>query len=204
MKSINVYLLRHGKTVGEAALYGHTDIAVSRERQHRICQSVIDEQLDFTVLITSPLIRCQQLAELIHTQYDHLEYRVEPEWRETSFGHLDGVPFDDAKESWPLLQAFWQDPANNPLPEAEPIDVFYRRISAAWDTFMQTVENDTLIVCHGGTIRMILANLLNLDWRNPALYSSLSIAHQSLTHIQITKAEHTYPRVCMIGKPLNG
>lgn len=201
---INIYLLRHGKTLGEPALYGHTDIGVSAERQQGICHSLMGEQLGFESLLTSPLTRCRDLAELINAQHHGLDYRIAPEWQETSFGDLDGVPFEQAKQSWPLFEAFWQEPANNTLPNAEPLDIFYQRISTAWDQFMQTVEKDTLIVCHGGTIRMILAKVLNLDWHNPALYASLNIAHQSLTHIQIIKAEKDYLRVCMIGKPLNG
>lgn len=204
IKSINVYLLRHGKTLGEPALYGHTDVSVAAEHQQDIYQSLMSERLGFDTLITSPLKRCKELAELIYDNAKHLDYVVAHEWREISFGDLDGVPFATVPESWPVFETFWQDPANSGLPNAESLDLFYQRISTAWDKFMQTVEKDTLIVCHGGTIRMILAKVLELDWSNPALYSSLNIAHHSLTHIQITKAEQSYPRVCMIGKPLNG
>ncbi|MCG9579546.1 histidine phosphatase family protein [Vibrio tubiashii] len=203
-KTINIYLLRHGKTVGEPALYGHTDIEVALERQAEICRCLLEDGLDFSAVQTSPLKRCSDLAKLIHAKMPELELAVKSDWKETYFGDLDGVPFEQAKSSWELLGAFWQDPKQNPLPKAEPLGDFYLRISASWDAFAKTVDKDTLIVCHGGTIRMILAKILQLDWSNAALYSTLNIAHQSLTHIQITKADQDYFRVCMIGKPLIG
>lgn len=204
VKTINIYLLRHGKTLGEPALYGHTDIEVAGERQQAICASLLQEGLEFSALQTSPLKRCRELAELIYLARSDVDYLVNQEWQETSFGDLDGVAFEEIKFSWPLLDAFWQDPQHNPLPNSESLNNFYQRISTSWDQFVQTADKDTLIVCHGGTIRMILAHILKLDWGNAALYSTLSIAHQSLTHIQITKTDQNYFRVCMIGKPLTG
>jgi len=203
-KIINIYLLRHGKTVGEPALYGHTDIEVATDKQTEICRSLLEQEFSFSALQTSPLRRCHDLAKLIHANRPELELIVSAGWKETHFGDLDGVPFAKAKSSWPLLDAFWQDPKQNPLPNSEALSDFYSRISTTWDEFARTVDKDTLIVCHGGTIRMILARLLALDWANAALYSTLSIAHQSLTHIQITQADQNYFRVCMIGKPLIG
>ncbi|KJY83372.1 alpha-ribazole phosphatase [Vibrio galatheae] len=203
-QTFNVYLVRHGKTVGEPALYGHTDVAVAADRQQAICHSLLKEALQFSALQTSPLKRCRELAEQIKASQPELLLDVNQDWQEMYFGVLDGVPFEQAKSSWPLLDAFWQNPSKNPLPSAEPLGDFYCRVSNAWQAFAKTVDKDTLIVCHGGTIRMILACLLNLDWRNAALYSTLNIAHQSLTHIQITNADQIYFRVCTIGKPLTG
>ncbi|MEF1290864.1 histidine phosphatase family protein [Vibrio sp. M260118] len=204
LKTIDIYLLRHGKTIGEPALYGHTDIPVASERQSAICQALESESLQFASLQTSPLKRCQDLAKLLHARQPSLNLLVSDDWKETCFGDLDGVAFEQAKSSWDLFDAFWQSPAQNPLPNAEPLDDFFARISSAWEQFCKTVDENTLIVCHGGTIRMILAHILKLDWRNAALYSTLNIAHQSITHIQITKADQNYFRVCFIGKPLIG
>lgn len=99
IKSINVYLLRHGKTLGEPALYGHTDVSVAAEHQQDIYQSLMSERLGFDTLITSPLKRCKELAELIYDNAKHLDYVVAHEWREISFGDLDGVPFATVPES---------------------------------------------------------------------------------------------------------
>jgi len=123
-------------------------------------------------------------------------------WQEMAFGKFDGVPFAQLQQEWPQLEAFWQSPARNTLPQAESLESFYQRVSEQWQALIEQNEQDTLIVCHGGTIRMILAHVLKLDWQNPLLYSSLAIGHQSITHIQISLADQHYFRVCSIAKPL--
>lgn len=202
VKTFNIYLLRHGKTQGAPALYGHTDVEVSAETQRSIHKALNEEGLGFTAIESSPLRRCQVLAQLLVDDCPELTLKVTDNWKETHFGDLDGVPFEKAQSDWPRFEAFWRDPATNALPNAEPLEPFYNRISKAWESFSQTLDQDTLIICHGGTIRMILAHVLQLDYANPSLYSTLQIGHQTLTHIQLTQADKNYLRVCMIGKPL--
>ncbi|MFM2589793.1 histidine phosphatase family protein [Vibrio sp. TBV020] len=202
MNTVNIYLLRHGKTEGAPALYGHTDVAVAEETQASIHQALNNEKLGFVAVESSPLKRCEALAQRIAIANKSLSLTITDDWKETNFGDLDGVPFENAHSEWPKFEAFWDDPVANPLPNAEPLEQFYNRISMAWQSFTQAVEQDTLIVCHGGTIRMILAQVLQLDFANPMLYSTLHIAHQSISHIQLTKADKNYTRVCMIGKPI--
>ncbi|NVD06565.1 alpha-ribazole phosphatase [Vibrio sp. JPW-9-11-11] len=202
MKTVNVYLLRHGKTVGAPALYGHSDVGVSPLTQAKICQALQTESLIFQQMQTSPLKRCRELAQTLLDTKPSLSLEIVPAWQEMAFGQFDGVPFDSLKQQWPQLEAFWQNPASNTLPGGESLEGFYQRVSEQWQTLTQRIEQDTLIVCHGGTIRMILAHVLKLDWRNASLYSSLSIGHQSITHIQISYAERHHYRVCCIGRPL--
>lgn len=202
-KTINIYLLRHGKTIGAPALYGHTDVPVDEQIQKQIAQAFLSRQLKVKRVVTSPLKRCADLANLLANAQPSLEVTIEPELKEMSFGELDGVSFDSAKSSWPILEQFWQSPAENTLPGAESLSNFNKRITTSWDQLVLDVEQDTLIICHGGTIRMILASLLPIDWRDSRLYSSLQIGHQTISHIQIIKADAIYKRVCSIGAPIS-
>ncbi len=123
-------------------------------------------------------------------------------FKEMDFGLYDGVPFEQLKDQWPVLEQFWQQPATHSLPQAESLQSFHQRISQSWQDLVDNAQGDTLLICHGGTIRMILASILGLEWTNSALFSVLQIANQSLTHIKITISESTYPQVCFIGTPL--
>ncbi|EGA70473.1 hypothetical protein VISI1226_00370 [Vibrio sinaloensis DSM 21326] len=198
---VNVYLVRHGKTLGEPGLYGHTDIAVAEAEQQVICSKLIAKQWSVEQVVTSPLKRCHDLAEL-YGKSANCAVRIAPEFKEMNFGDIDGVPFDTIHSQWPLLERFWQAPAETQLPNAETLQEFNTRITTGWQQFVTDVEQDTLIICHGGTIRMILASLLPFDWRSSELYSVLQIRHQSYSHIQIIKADAIYPRVCAIGAEL--
>ncbi|MCY9805588.1 histidine phosphatase family protein [Vibrio scophthalmi] len=204
MKSVNIYLLRHGKTLGEAALNGHTDVLVASSVQQSICSGLLKINLPFEHVVSSPLRRCRDLAMRLVVEKPSLSLQVNPEFQEMNFGQFDGVPFDQLSQQWPMLERFWQDPVSHPLPGSELIDAFYQRISDGWQALAQSAEQDTLLIAHGGTIRMILANTLGLDWRNPALFSTLQLANQSISHIKITHADKIYVQICSIGTPLSG
>lgn len=202
MKVCNFYLLRHGKVEGEAALNGRTDRKVSSAMQKQICRALCKRNLSFEHIISSPLSRCADLALLLKKDQPGIKLSIEAQLQEISFGTLDGKAFDSIKDKWPLLDAFWQNPAKNTLPEAESLSYFRQRIVSAWSKIIATDHNNTLMITHGGVIRMILADALQLDWRNPAWHSSLAIANASITHIQISKAEQNYISVKSIASDL--
>ncbi len=202
IKSTHIYLLRHGKPEGSPALYGQTDVGVSSIDTSAACDYLLNGVFDFEKVLTSPLRRCCELAELLVNRKPSLSFQVAPAFQEMSFGMLDGVPFDDAQESWPQLEAFWENPSQNTLPDGELLGDFYERVASAWKVLTDTEDKNTLIVCHGGTIRMILAHVLQLDWRNSALFSTLSIGYHSITHIELIKADWLYFKVHLIGGKL--
>ncbi|MBD0785563.1 histidine phosphatase family protein [Vibrio sp. Y2-5] len=182
----NLYLLRHGKTQGKPALNGHIDVVVHDSIQSAIAHSVL-QKYTFSKVYSSPLTRCKRVAELITELNPALKLVIDPRLKEQNFGDYDGVPFDDLTQEWKKLEQFWANPAQNTLPNAETLKEGYERVTQAWEQIVQHCVQDTLIVAHGGPIRYIIAHVLGLDWQNPQLYTSLSIANQSITHIQISK-----------------
>ncbi|MBD1556746.1 alpha-ribazole phosphatase [Vibrio sp. S9_S30] len=204
----NIYLVRHGKVTGEPALNGLTDAKVSEALQSQIAQDLVSEIGTFNSIISSPLSRCLNLAKLLSLGKDSTaenssqplaSVEVSEAFKEMFFGDLDGKPFDSIPSHWHLLDDFWRDPASHPLPNAETLEEFHDRVESEWQALTQTCQQNTLIVTHGGVIRMILASVLGLDWRNPALYSTLSIANASVTHIELCKAEQVFIKVRSIG-----
>lgn len=202
METYNVYLLRHGKTLGSAALNGRTDVGVEAEYQNQIAEATVKQGFAGEVIISSPLVRCHDLALKIAQMSDNPNVAVSSKLQELSFGDYDGKTFDELGDQWENLEAFWQSPAENTLPNAEPLQDFHDRVTREWQSLVFKINSDSLIVCHAGTIRMILANVLNVDWANPSWYSALSIGYHSITHIQITKTEEIFTNVKMISKPL--
>ncbi len=202
MRVCNFYLLRHGKVEGDAALNGRTDRRVTAAVQQQISQALCKRNIAFEHIISSPLSRCADLAQLLKKQQPGIKLSIEEQFQEISFGTLDGQAFESIKDKWLLLEAFWQDPAQNTLPEAESLSDFRQRILSTWSRIIEAEHNNTLIITHGGVIRMILADALQLDWRNPAWHSNLAIGNASLTHIQISKAEQHYISVKSIASDL--
>jgi len=116
---------------------------------------------------------------------------------------------------WSQLEAFFQAPADIILPEGETLSDFHHRVMQAWQNLIQQQigivtkqeeslqleqgqvkkESDTfrkkprriLVVAHGGVIRMILANILALDWQQASWHQKLQIGHGSISRILISQ-----------------
>ena len=202
LKICNFYLVRHGKVQGEPALNGHTNCNVDPALQLKISEAICNQDILFDHIITSPLRRCADLAEHLQAALPTVKITINDKIQEMSFGDIDGKPFDTIKDKWPLLDSFWKDPAKNTLPEAESLTKFHHRIASAWSEITKTENKNTLIIAHGGVIRMILAEALKVDWKNPAWHSNLAITNASVTHIQISKADQNYISVKSIASTL--
>ncbi|MGR5502464.1 histidine phosphatase family protein [Vibrio sp. DNB22_10_4] len=198
---VNVFLLRHAKVDGAAALYGHTDVGVKAEQNNQALQALLSESLNVSRVISSPLSRCMNLAKPFSEQ-SGIELSIEPAFAEMDFGDYDGVPFDRmSKEEWQTLEPFWSTPATCQLPNAETLEDFHLRVSKAWQQLAQT-KQQTLLVCHGGVIRQILADVLGLDWRNPKLYAALAIGNATVTQLQFDSRYPSMINVKVIGQPI--
>ncbi|MBY6236979.1 alpha-ribazole phosphatase [Vibrio harveyi] len=201
MKTLNIYLLRHGKVNAAPGLHGQADLKVDDVEQRKIAQAWQQTGREVEGIISSPLSRCHDLAEILAEQ-QLLPLSVEPQLQELDFGDFDGIPFDMLSEHWNKLDAFWKAPAQHTLPNAESLDDFSHRVTCAWSQIINDINDNLLIVTHGGVIRMILAHVLGVDWRNPRWYSTLTIGNASVTHITITIDDQIYASVRSIGVPL--
>ncbi|MGR5268256.1 histidine phosphatase family protein [Vibrio astriarenae] len=179
----NIYLMRHGKVSGVPALYGHTDVSVDRHIQCVLAEK-IEAKLSFSRVVTSPLIRCSELAQQLVERNSELSLHVEPEFMEMNFGELDGVPFEELGQLGDTLDAFSRSPIDSPLPNGETLSVFYDRGIRAWQRLVKNTHEDTLLITHGGVIRVILAHTLKMNWKAPELYQRLQIANASVTHLE--------------------
>lgn len=197
----NIYLLRHGKVEGKAALNGISDVLVSPDLQQQICEALVLHNVDFDSVMTSPLRRCSDLANL-YSERMSVPLSVAPEFKEMNFGEVDGIAFDELKDKWAMLDTFWQDPSNHKLSGAESLHSFHERVTQAWSQLLNDPSDNLLLVTHGGVIRMLLAHCLDIDWKNPSLYSKLSIENASITHIQVTQFAQSFISVKAIGLPV--
>ncbi|NQZ09874.1 MAG: histidine phosphatase family protein [Algicola sp.] len=184
-------LLRHGKVDGASALYGSTDILVTRDGFKAMQQSL---KVKPEKVFSSPLQRCAKFSQQLTKQAILVD-----ELAEMNFGDWDGVPFDALNDHWDALHQFWQNPGLNPPPNGENLDNFHRRVVKGWQLVTAHGKGqNNLVVCHGGVIRMILAHILNVDYRQGSWYSGLSIDYASLTRIEIPDHPNAQPVIRFI------
>jgi alpha-ribazole phosphatase len=193
-------LLRHGQVDGPAALYGTTDVELSAQGWHNVRHQVSQLKRP-KQLISSPLKRCRMFAQILAQEWQ-LPLHIEPELREFNFGLLDGIPFDQLHEHWPHLEAFGQNPFAHHLPQAETLADFNQRIANCWQKLTEKfAKQQNLVICHGGVIRQILAQLLPVKWQEPDWYSQLQVPYASLSRITIADYENAKPVIQFIAKP---
>lgn len=195
-----IHLIRHGQVDGPPALYGRTDIALSEEG--RECLLKATGQLPQPDrIVSSPLQRChrfaQERARALQTPLLTL-----PSLAEMNFGDWDGIAYDQNGPHWQAMLKFWHNPASQTPPNGESLSAMRLRVLHAWHTLSDLQDEHVWVLCHGGVIRLLLAEILQLDWRNPHWYSQLSLGYASRSTIRLRQHDGiTHAQVSAIGIP---
>lgn len=194
-----VTFLRHGAVDGPPALYGKTDVACSvpgLKDMHAQTQflTIPDH------VYSSPKQRCRQFAEQFSRE-QNIDLTIADDLREVSFGDWDGVPFDAMEDSWQAVEAYLQNPRDFSPPGGESLNTLYQRVDKYWKKIVNNTEyNAPLIVCHGAVIRMIIANVLQMDYSAAQWFSNLDIRYASLTQIKVSEYNgRTFSRLLQVG-----
>jgi alpha-ribazole phosphatase len=201
MTSTIITLVRHGKVEGPAAVYGRTDIALSAAGHSDLTRTLnsLHAQNSIHQIISSPRIRCLQVAQEFSAQHK-IPLRTEDNLQEMDFGIWDGVPFDELGDEWKNIEAFWESPHSMQPPEGESLTDFAARVITSWGSLISDIKpGHKVVICHGGAIRILIAHILQLDWRNPALFKQLQIDYASCTRVEIGGYEKAVPVIRWIG-----
>ncbi len=193
---INLYLIRHGSTrENEQKRYiGWTDAALStlgtKQAKQLAAYFQHRDRLP-TTLYCSDLKRTARTAEIIGSHH-----RVKPEasslLRELNFGKWEGLTWEQINSTYPEESNLWlQDPYRHPPPEGESLVEMRKRTNRFLKRRLKTGQTDEtgkniLIISHGGTIRLLLMQLLSLDppefWNINIGTASISLLKKSENH----------------------
>jgi broad specificity phosphatase PhoE len=142
-----------------------------------------DEKYD--VVYSSDLGRALMTAQLVSEPigHEHSSIRIETRLRERNFGRLQGMTGQEIQQTrpnvWTRMKNF--DPSWKPEGGESMHDVTER----AWDAVLDIVQKNRgrriLIVSHGGTISMIVRQVLGLPW---AGVLNFRIKNTSITTVQ--------------------
>lgn len=182
-----VDLLRHGEAEGGARCRGSTDDPVTKRGWKQMRKATSGERWDR--IVTSPLCRCRLFAESL-AQRLACPIEQQAAFRERHFGAWEGRTFDAiAKEATESPLFFWTDPARHTPPEGESFADFLGRVGAAWEDLMtETPPGRVLVVTHGGTVRGVLARVLELP---PTALFRLAVPYASRTRIRVDRQDGT-------------
>lgn len=146
-----IYLVRHGQTDYnlEDRMQGHLDIPLNEtgKKEAMICKKELSF-IKIDRIIASDLLRAKETASIINESLS-LPISYDARLRELNMGDLQGLVFKDvSNECWDLLN---HEPHKI---HAESLEDFYKRIKSFFDEI--DAKRNTLIVAHGGTVRMLM------------------------------------------------
>lgn len=183
MIKFQLTLLRHGETISPKHLNGSTDIALSQHGYQQMADAVTPLD-NFDLITTSPLIRCQHFAKKLSSQREW-PLRVETELREICFGDWDGLAMEQLYQRYPQqLDTFWKTPWQFTPPNGETMTDFSQRVDIAWEQLISQ-HKSTLIICHSGVIRYLIAKILGMPLPGNHHLVALNIGYAARVDIEI-------------------
>jgi broad specificity phosphatase PhoE len=156
LNKTTIGVLRHGQTDWniDFRLQGVTDIPMNETgiAQARDAATAIDAN-EWDSIITSPLSRARETAEIVAAVNGLGEVLIEPLLLERSFGEAEGM----AHEEW---RAKYSD--TNLVPGGESLGALEARANLLLDTLVANHEGrKVLAVSHGALIRVLLRIVSN-------------------------------------------
>ncbi|MBE5958622.1 MAG: histidine phosphatase family protein [Lachnospiraceae bacterium] len=125
------------------------------------------EKLDSDVIVTSPMLRCIQSAELIIKDMKTKKHIVVDEFREINFGIFEGKTFEELKDN-PDYQKWIDSRCEMKIPEGESKAEFVKRTMKGFTKLLHNCNennwNNVVCVVHGGTIMAILSEISGGDY----------------------------------------
>ncbi len=162
------YLLRHGETDYHAQrrLLGRIDAGLN-ETGHGQAARVKDffRDMRLAAVYCSPLRRCMETARPV-AEEKGLEIQVMPGLMEVDMGEWDGQFIEELfKEQGESVGLWMANPSSVSIPGGEDFTAVKTRVLAAMRDISSRHPGDerVLVASHGGPIRGILCEALNMD-----------------------------------------
>jgi len=170
-----VVLVRHGETddnLPPLRFQGRRDTPLNETGRAQMRRLASGTQTGYAGLLSSDLDRAVESARIVGGSLG-LEPQLDPRWSESHRGRWEGLPMDDVASAEPELWAAWRatDPAFR-FPGGESLAEHRDRVRAALSDAL-AAEGPVVVVCHGGTIRLLLepdlAHFHDLELPNAAV-----------------------------------
>jgi len=173
--TIKLILIRHGESDGNAQrkFSGFQDVNLTEKgiwQAKRLARRLEGVQVD--AFYCSDLKRARHTAEIIFGDRGE-DIVVSPNLREINFGIWEGMTFEEIKLREGAKFTSWMENPDEKtiIPQGESLTILKERVMTEVNRILQEHKNEEkdktiAIVCHGGAIRIILCNALNLELKN--------------------------------------
>lgn len=159
-----ITFLRHGKSEGnsEGVLQGQSDYALSQtgiDQAQNLAHSWKSQGVVFDLIISSPLLRASQTAEIIASTI-HVPLEFDPDWKERYMGQLQGAYLQILDEQRPPVDFF--QPYEPIGGDGESQLDLYTHACRAIQKIIRQPAGSYLVVSHGGILNKAVFVILGI------------------------------------------
>lgn len=162
MNNIDVFLIRHGKTMAnEQRLYcGKTDLSLSNKGVAEL--KALKKNLTYPKCDDYYTSGAKRANETFKVLYDNDEFRELEGFFEYDFGDFEMKSYEDLKEDKAYIKWITDEYGEVSCPNGESKINYRKRIKDEFISFINIIKKkklkSVLLVSHGGTIGTILEN----------------------------------------------
>jgi alpha-ribazole phosphatase len=168
---MRLYLVRHPKPiVASNTCYGRTDLAVSPQEQARVAAALLPVLPRGVPLFSSPLRRCAGLAEQLAGPLACSSLLFDERLAEIDFGTWEDRCWDTIARA--EIDAWADDMAGYRPGGGESVLQMAQRVRAFHADLLQSGPHCAIVICHAGTIRLLLAHRGGLPLSELALHAA--------------------------------
>jgi len=196
-------LLRHGECQGGEIYRGITDVLLTdrgwQQMESSLHSDVAHAETPWNRIVSSPLQRCRLFSEA-KAQELGIPLHSHDGFREMDFGDWEGRTLEEVNRvDAEAVSNFYRDPATVSPPNGESMQMVQGRLLSAWQQVLNEHRGEhLLLVQHGGTIRILLAELLQMPL---AAVTRLEIHYASLSRVQVYETdEEPFPKLVFLNK----
>jgi len=182
-----LYLIRHGITEwNQKGIYcGRIDVPLSNEGKLQAAKLAHKlQKVNFDKIYCSNKKRAMQTAKIV---FKNAPIILRPQLREVNFGVMEGLTYEQILQKYPAAYQKWfKSPYSHPMPKAEGLNAFKKRIEKAIYGIVKSNKGKTIaVVCHGGSISIFLTRILKNKkfWEyipSPATATIVDVMHKTL------------------------
>ena len=181
-----VYLTRHGQTDwnSRGRMMGWTDEDINElGRVQSTKLSVRMEKIPLDAIYTSPLTRAMTTGVIIGERRGIMPQPLQG-LIEINYGDWEGLYRDEVAKNWPEQSRQMHDnPAGFVIPGGESYDQLEIRVVGAFNEAVKTSEGkNILLVSHQGILKVLVAQLLEISYRN---WSKFEVRNASMTKLTV-------------------
>lgn len=168
---MRLYLVRHPEPVVKPdTCYGSTDLEASASHRDQVCAALLASLPKDVVVYSSPLRRCADLARQVSAGLNGQEVVFDARLAEMDFGAWEMRAWNDIGRA--EVEAWVKDVVGYRPGGGESVLQIAERVRAFHDALLLNRHQNAAIICHAGTIRMLLGCQRGLPLVEMARYAA--------------------------------